>query len=309
MSKNNRTFFLLVIISFGVLCVAAPSFAKPTVDWRFKPNVEDPMYPELTGPIVLIDEGHSNYHTMSEGYWPFSVVLENDGYVVGSSRSTFTLSSLASAQILVVANALHLSNEASWDKPVHSAFTDTEIDAAIEYVKAGGSLFFIFDHMPFSGAAQRMASRLGVEVVDGYVFEHGPDKSLLGANFVFQRKQGDIAEHPITRGRNSNERIDQVATFTGSAMLPPTRATSILELNGDYRSWNSPAAWEFESYESVQDWSQLIAFKYGKGRVVMSAEAAMFTLQRVGRIGLRHQNSKDNETLLLNILHWLSGDI
>lgn len=309
MPNKKNAYIFLAVVSIWVSWGASSSSARPTVDWQFQPNVEDPLYPELTGPIVLIDESHSNYHTMSEGYWPFAAVLENDGYIVGANRSTFTLSSLASAQILVVANALHVSNEASWDTPVISAFTESEINAVIEHVRNGGSLFLIFDHMPFSGAVQRLANRFEVGIAEGYIFEHGPDKSLLGANFVFQRSQGDLAEHPITRGRNSRERVGQVATFTGSAMLPPRRATSILSLDGDFRSWNALAAWEFESYESAQGWSQLIAFEYGDGRVVMAAEAAMFTSQRVGRIGLRHQHSKDNEQLLLNILHWLSGEI
>jgi len=286
--------------------------SEPVVDWQFDAEIVNPMYPELTGPIVLIDDGHRNYHTKSEGYWPFSVVLEKDGYLVGSIRSAFAKESLASAKILVIANAIHPQNQDSWARPIHSAFTDLEIDVVEEYVRKGGSLFLIFDHMPFSGAAQRLANRFGVDVVDGFVFGYDSGESLMGANFVFRRERGDIGDHPITRGRNQNERIAQVATFTGSAMLSPGGATSILNLNGDFRAWIPKVAWEFDSrmaYLDVKGWCQGMALEHGKGRVVIFSEAAMFTSQRIDRIGLRHRDARDNQQLLLNIVHWLSRKI
>jgi hypothetical protein len=49
--------------------------------------------------------------------------------------------------------------------------------------------------------------------------------------------------------------------------------------------------------------------EYGKGRVVMFGEAAMFTAQLTGRnlarSGLNSSYAQDNLKLLLNIIHWL----
>ncbi len=50
--------------------------------------------------------------------------------------------------------------------------------------------------------------------------------------------------------------------------------------------------------------------KYGKGRIVVSGEAAMFTSQRSdgGRsIGMSSPEVPQNQQLLLNIIHWLDG--
>lgn len=51
--------------------------------------------------------------------------------------------------------------------------------------------------------------------------------------------------------------------------------------------------------------------EYGKGRVVMSGEAAMFTAQLAGpqqvRVGMNSPYAANNFRLLLNIIHWLDG--
>ena len=56
--------------------------------------------------------------------------------------------------------------------------------------------------------------------------------------------------------------------------------------------------------------AQGIAFKFGKGRVVVLGEAAMMSAQLAGpekrRMGMNMPGS-DNRQLALNIMHWLSG--
>jgi hypothetical protein len=55
----------------------------------------------------------------------------------------------------------------------------------------------------------------------------------------------------------------------------------------------------------------LAALEYGKGRVFVSGEAAMFSAQLAGpnRVptGMNAANAKENPELLLNVLHWLDG--
>jgi hypothetical protein len=51
--------------------------------------------------------------------------------------------------------------------------------------------------------------------------------------------------------------------------------------------------------------------KYGKGRLVIFGEAAMFTAQLAGptkaRAGMNADYADENYRLLLNIIHWLDG--
>jgi len=49
--------------------------------------------------------------------------------------------------------------------------------------------------------------------------------------------------------------------------------------------------------------------EYGKGRVVVFAEAAMFSAQfagpQMGKMGMNNPQAKQNPQLVLNIIHWL----
>jgi hypothetical protein len=55
--------------------------------------------------------------------------------------------------------------------------------------------------------------------------------------------------------------------------------------------------------------AQVIAKKFGKGRVVVVGEAAMMTAQLLGngmKFGMNAPGTDDRQ-FVLNILHWLSG--
>jgi hypothetical protein len=49
--------------------------------------------------------------------------------------------------------------------------------------------------------------------------------------------------------------------------------------------------------------------RYGKGRLVLFGEAAMFTAQLAGpsqaQVGMNSEYAEENYKLLLNIIHWL----
>jgi hypothetical protein len=101
----------------------------------------------------MVDEAHFNFHTAEGRYQPFSELLRRDGYVVKPSRLKFSKVSLRDGQILVIANPLAERNRTDWSLPTPSAFSDEEIEAVRDWVKGGGSLLLIADHMPFPGAA------------------------------------------------------------------------------------------------------------------------------------------------------------
>ncbi len=74
----------------------------------------------------------------------------------------------------------------------------------------------------------------------------------------------------------------------------------------------SDTAWVFNDrtvFKPISGWSQLAYKEYGKGRVVMSGEAAMFTAQLAGPqrypAGMNSPFAQNNYRLLLNIIHWL----
>ncbi|MEO7970543.1 MAG: hypothetical protein ABI698_04535 [bacterium] len=289
--------------SLIILCCTV--FAQQSSDPNFNPHVEHPTYTK-NFPRVLFDEAHNNFHTATGRYKPFVDLMFSDGYQIAANRKPFTRESLQTYKILIIANAIgaeEMDDEGA-DKP---AFTEAECDAVREWVSNGGALLLIADHAPFGAAAQILAKRFDVEMSKGYVFdpEHSvPDNPSL---LIFSRENKLLLDHPITQGRNDSERINRVQTFTGQALKGPQGATQIMALAATATDQADPMGGE---KKSVAGQAQGIAFKLGKGRVVMLGEAAMLSAQVAGRDNFKmgmNVPGNDNRQFALNIMHWLSG--
>jgi hypothetical protein len=127
--------------------------------------------------------------------------------------------------------------------------------------------------------------------------------------YLFSRGGVLDQTHVVTEGRNDDEFVTEVQSFTGSYFAedveeaPLTGGVSILTLAGGLRDGKS----------------QGMVFRHGHGSVYASGEAAMFTAQRLnGQSRGMHVTPKCvrvdepaqlhcNEQYLLNIVHWLDG--
>ena len=285
------------------LLLACSVTAQQVPDTSFLPSIDNPTYHAGRRPVVAVDGGHHNFHTADHGFLPFAELLRRDGFTVFGLTSKLTDSLLRTIDILVIANALHESNVGNWRQPTPSAFTDREISAVSRWVKKGGSLFLIADHMPFPGAAKALAASVGVTFHDGFAI----DTTTRGFA-VFRKDDGTLVEHPLTEG------LDSVVTFTGQAFWASEDYTSLLLFSDGFVSMMPEIAWQFdESTErfSVAGWTQVAVGTVGDGRVVVSGEAAMFTAQLAGDeewpVGLNYPGAPDNLPFLLNLMHWLAG--
>ena len=105
-------------------------------------------------------------------------------------------------------------------------------------------------------------------------------------------------------------------TASGQSLSGPPGSTSLLILGADAVEVADKGGIEALRNgrrvpgERVGGRAQLVAFSYGKGRVVVGGEAAMFTAQRVRLPGGQVEETglpvDDDKQLTLNILHWLS---
>ncbi len=291
---------------FGFMIIlSCATIAQQSSDPNFNPHVEHPAYTK-NFPRVLFDEAHNNFHTATGRYKPFVDLVFSDGYQIAANRKPFTRESLQTYKILIIANALgaeEMDDEGA-DKP---AFTELECNAVREWVSNGGALLLIADHAPFGAAAQILAKRFDVEMSKGYVFD--PDHSVPNnpSLLIFSRENKLLLDHPITQGRNDSERINRVQTFTGQALKGPQGATQLMALAATATDQADPMGGE---KKSVAGQAQGIAFKLGKGRVVMLGEAAMLSAQVAGpdnfKMGMNVAGN-DNRQFALNIMHWLSG--
>jgi hypothetical protein len=315
-ARPARTFTLAAAGLAAILFQAGAGgprslLAQQIADSLFAPPISRPAYAAGTGPTIAVDEGHSNFHTAGGRYRPFAELLRRDGYVVRGLGAPFHPDSLAGIRILVVANALAARNREDWSLPVDSAFTPEEIRSVVEWVRSGGSLFLIADHMPFPGAADSLALAFGVHFTNGFAV----DEAAPGGPFVFRRSEGLLADHAITRGRNAEERVDSVATFTGSAFRVEGPATPLLILKEGIVALEPAVAWEFTADTKRSPaggmWQGAL-LRAGQGRVVICGEAAMFTAQLAGPnrtpVGMNSPLAPRNAQFLLNLVHWLAGE-
>jgi hypothetical protein len=300
-----KTCIFLTFLGF----ISISLFSQQIADTTFNPVIPRAEYARGKGPVVAIDEGHYNFHTASGRYLPFARLLTADGYVVKEYPGEFKKPDLKDVRILVIANALNQINTENWFLPTPSAFSSKEITTVHNWVKAGGSLFLIADHMPMGGAAADLATAFGFGFTNGFA----ADTSTPGPAF-FYRKDNTLLSCSITNGRNDTEKVNKVVTFTGQAFKIPAEATSIIRFDERYLLLETDTAWVFNSntkYTPIKGWSQGAYLKYGKGRVVMFGEAAMFTAQLAGptgiRVGMNSDYAEENYKLLLNIIHWLDG--
>ena len=299
-----KSLFCFIFLNLGLL-----SYSQQMADTSYQPDIPNPQHPLKNGPAVLIDEGHENFHTRTGRYQAFARLIERDGYQVGSYTGPFEEGKLKDCDILVISNALNESNVRHWHVPVHSAFTDREIDVIRNWVHAGGSLFLIADHMPMAGAAKKMAAAFGFTFYDGFAVKtngQGPS--------VFTLENMTLLESPMTKGRHSGDYVNKVVSFTGQAFQIPEDAHAVMVMDDTHVLLMPDTAWQFHQATpamDIQGWAQG-AYKYfGKGRLAVFGEAAMFTAQVVMpqniKAGMNVPGAEQNYQFLLNIFHWLEG--
>ena len=230
----------------------------------------------------------------------------NDGYRVVRNRQPFTKASLSSFKVLVISNALG-AEEDDDEGADSSAFTDEEIQAVHDWIRGGGALLLIADHAPFGGAAAALGSKLGVDMSKGYTFDKENSVAGSASHLIFSRENKLLVSHPITEGRNENEKVNLLRSFTGQSLKGPEDSIAILKLSDD--ATDAPS-FDSQTSTSAAGRAQAVAFKFGKGRVVVQAEAAMLSAQVSGpemrRMGMNVPGN-DNRQYALNLMHWLSG--
>ncbi|MFN2397681.1 MAG: hypothetical protein ABR543_03395 [Gemmatimonadaceae bacterium] len=308
MTRATRRILLVIGVLVAVLAVLAArwfSGHNQVADESFDVSVPHPTYTSKH-PRLVIDEAHHNFHTADGRYRPFAALLSNDGYSVTPNTVKFSSGNLQEADILVIANAMGAS------MPVlpgasDPAFTPEEADAVRDWVRSGGSLLLVADHEPMGEANTVLADRFGINMTAGRTYDD-PNSDWTSGNpgwLIFSRDNRLLADHPITVGRDSSERLTRVQSFGGQSLVGPPGSSPLLMLGKTARN-RLPGGAD----ASAEGQLQALAMQYGSGRVVVFGEGAMLTAMLTAngsrKMGMNWPNN-DNRQLVLNIMHWLSG--
>ena len=310
-SKIALILVVLFLVAGGLMFLNRPL----PYDRHFKTQIAQPAY-RKDGPLVLYDQAHQNVHKANGAYKPLVDLLRHDGYQVRVLEQPLSASSLTGANVLV-----SVTPQGSNDTNDAPAFSDAEIIALDDWVRAGGSLLLITDHWPFGPAVVPLAQRFGVQVGTGLVEDlnnHHPERGA--SHLIFADDNGLLKDHPVVRGRNDSERVHRVLTFTGTSLLSPPEAVPFLTLSDAAIEYPpTPASVEKSGSDTrvtmnygdpapARGNSQGLAMEWGKGRIVMLGEAGMLRAERPrnGMVVGMNLPGYDNRKLALNIIHWLS---
>jgi hypothetical protein len=152
----------------------------------------------------------------------------------------------------------------------------------------------------------------------GYAWQAGGGSPPV-TTIVHTRESGALGVHPITQG------INRVAAFTGQSLSVPPGAAALLQFGqSSYESAGNEVQADIAAFQSGKPHKARsaagrapgVALDYGKGRVVIMGEAAMFSAQVArftdpdGRViemkmGMNVAGN-DNRQFLLNIMKWLT---
>ncbi|MDZ7806741.1 MAG: hypothetical protein U5K71_06465 [Gracilimonas sp.] len=300
-----RTVFTAIVVLISL--ISANAQQRP--DTSFIAIFTDPLFENDAGQTVCIDAAHNNFHTAETGFAPFAKALILDGFKVSSinQKPDSDTESLIDCKILVIVNPLHESNINNWQLPNPSAFSNQEISTIRNWVETGGRLFLIADHMPFAGAAAELGRSFGFEFNNGFASlekeQNEPD--------VFNSVNGRLVAENLP-----DKSIYSVTTFTGSAFQIPSRANPILLFKSGDFSLEPEVAWQFNDDTKTTDitgYSQGAIMKYGKGKLAVFGEAAMFTAQTITtpqgefKVGLNNKKmAPQNLEFLRSLMKWLA---
>jgi hypothetical protein len=300
-----KLFVCVILVPLLVVRVSAQHLADP----NFKVQVEHPAY-EKNLPRLMFDEAHNNFHTSTSRYKPFADLVMNDGYRLVVNRQPFTKKSLESFKLLVIANALGDDiDEADAEKP---AFTDEECNAVRDWVKSGGALLLIADPGPFAKSAASLAKQFEVEMTGDVIQDAANSVEEFRPNLILYSHDNHLLlDHPITSGRDAQEKLSRVVVFSGQSLKGPQDSISFLKLADTARDVRLGNNGEATASTAARGTAQGLALKVGGGRVVVLGGADMLSALLGDPpdrepIGMNYPGI-DNKQLTLNIMHWLSG--
>lgn len=296
-----RLFLLLLSIFFfsTEIIIGQQKTAEIEVPDFVKPN-----FSFGKGPKIYVDHAHQNFHKISGRFKSFADLMTKDGYQVDSLSN---LKQLSAKDLLVISNALHPKNIGNWQRPIYNAFTAEEISTIKKWVEEGGRLLLIADHMPMAGAAYTLANAFGFEFCDGFAFLNKERQNLPD---VFSVENNRFLKTDIVR-----KNISEVTTFTGSSFSIPEKAIGILKFTKKDYCLSPEIAWQFNKdtpRTNLKDTYQGAVLEFGKGKVAVFGEAAMFTAQTITntsgtfKVGFHSKNAPNNINFIRDIMLWLA---
>jgi len=280
-------------------------------DSSFDASITRPKYKRQSGPHILIDSGHHNFIIEMGLIKPFVDLAGNDGYKVTIDSAKFSPDYLAKYQLILITPAMPFKFGSKKDIVDEITFTNQELVAIKEWVSNGGSLIILSEHATIDKSMTPLLNTFGIQSSVGAVFDPiNCDTTiklpLFETILKFTTSNGLLnRDHPMTTGTKKKEAIQNIETYTGSALTGPNYSTIFkLGATAAIRKWNGI------SPKGEGD-SQGLAGHFGKGKIMAMGDCNGFTAMYVNTGGKRFYagmqvEEYDWKQFVLNTIHWLS---
>ncbi|MFD2965808.1 hypothetical protein [Sphingobacterium bambusae] len=302
MRQAIHKFLCILLCSICWLAETAP---QQVSDQDYHYAILDPLYHAGTGPQVLFDEAHHNGVSLRGTYAAFGKLLEADGYRIASTREKISRHSLKGVSIYATVNATY--DLTDWNLPARSAFSEQEIAILVSWVKSGGNLLLITDHMPCGGAISQLAAEFGINVINGFAVR------IDGKPEIFSKARKTLHSSQLTENRT----IDSIMCWGGTGFLVPSHAHVVSTLGADYKIYLPSDIKQMEKkrrYDSIPFITGIglvngAYLNFGQGRIFIYGDGAPFSAQLQGihseKRGINHPSATDHPQFIRNIIHWL----
>lgn len=299
------------------------------------PYIQAKIVNENAGKKILFDNTHAQTAGAADwvidgGFSDFGQALANKGYYVSELRksTSFNYNDLKDFNVFVIAEP-------------NVPFKQSEQAAMLQYVKDGGSIFFIADHYN----ADRNKNRWdGSEVINGYRRGawNDPSKGMssaeknsiamqdvvssdwLGNNFGVRFRYnalGDITANQIVASDQSfgiTAGVSNVAMHAGStlAIMDPSKAKGIVYLPNTNAAWPSAVDQGVYNGGGIAEGPYVAISKVGLGKAAFIGDSSpvedatpKYTREETGTQKTTYDGFKeqDDAILLVNIINWLSN--
>jgi hypothetical protein len=183
-----------------------------------------------------------------------------------------------------------------------------EVKIVADWVRQGGSLLLIADHRPFAGSVALLAHAFGFDFAD----ELARRDPQTGEPDMFTVEAGTLKGDAILSGRDESERVTSVQTFAGSAFRIPSSAQPVILLPRSFSLFSCGLPCPKDATKRPADgYYQGAVSRFGRGKVAVFGEAAMFSAQAVQSgdqtyyAGFNAPTAKQNKQFILNLARWL----
>ena len=268
---------------------------------------------EGRGTRVLIDRHHDTIYRTDgpdHGAHVLLDIMRRDGFETTWLDTSLSLPRL-NGDILIIhglPNDVDSLGEGAdfWKSPL----SDAEVEAVARFVANGGGLFLTLSHFPNGSGARPLLEAFQVRFRDGYAFHpdhpsfHDPGDKC--SHFFGMSPDNGLLNpaHPLLAMGPPVRRVD----FLCGAIVFRRPEDVIIPFPAGTRNYNRDET----IWEESDVYAAMIAFPYGRGRVVICTDQGMFrnfifTFDHTKTVHVTITSPEnDNANLFVNLMRWLA---